>query len=107
MCKSCQAPVINEVGFYICSKCHGMVTGVCDGFHAHPSEKNWRTTLLLAIFLGVFGGHRFYVDKRGTGWLMLLLCWTGISVLWAVFDIIKIVTESFEDDLGCIIHKAR
>lgn len=30
------------------------------------SEKDWLVTLLLALFLGNFGAHRFYTGKIGT-----------------------------------------
>lgn len=31
------------------------------------SEKDWLVTLLLSIFVGSLGIHRFYVGKIGTG----------------------------------------
>jgi len=68
-------------------------------------NKDLLTTLLLAIFFGYFGVHRFYVRKIGTGILMLLLSWTGISTIWAIFDIIKIATGKFKDGKGNIIQK--
>src|SRR6266700_6973634 len=39
---------------------------------AMPGSKDWLTTLLLCIFLGVLGVHRFYVGKAGTGVVQLL-----------------------------------
>ncbi len=36
------------------------------------SKKDWTTALLLSIFLGGLGIHRFYVGKTGTGVLWLL-----------------------------------
>ena len=52
--------------------------------------------LLLAWFLGVFGGHKFYVGKNGQGIAMLLMGtigWLvivpGIAVcIWALVDFI-------------------
>ncbi|MGU3473642.1 TM2 domain-containing protein [Paenibacillus sp. D51F] len=33
---------------------------------------------VLAILLGNFGIHKFYLNRPGTGILYLLFCWTGI-----------------------------
>lgn len=60
--------------------------------------KNWLVTLLLCVFLGTFGIHRFYVGKIGTGILWLITVgWCGIG--WLV-DIIKIASGSFTDKKG-------
>jgi TM2 domain-containing membrane protein YozV len=62
------------------------------------SPQNWVAALLLCIFLGVLGVHRFYVGKIGTGILMLL---TGgvFGILWLI-DIIMIAVGSFTDKGG-------
>jgi TM2 domain-containing membrane protein YozV len=57
------------------------------------------------IFLGGIGIHRFYSNKIGTGIIMILLCWTGISLIWAIIDLIMIVTGKFKDKEGKIIIK--
>ena len=62
------------------------------------SDKKFLPALLLAIFLGGLGGHRFYVGKIGTGILQLLTC-GGVGV-WAIIDIIMIATGSFRDKEG-------
>ena len=42
--------------------------------------------VLLALFLGCFGIHHFYVRRNGLGILYLLLCWTGISAILGFID---------------------
>ncbi len=60
--------------------------------------KDWLVTLLLAIFLGYWGVHRFYVGKVGTGLLMLFTA--GGCGIWWLVDIILIATGSFTDMEG-------
>ena len=56
------------------------------------SEKNWLTTLLLCIFLGGLGVHRFYAGKIGTGILQLIT--VGGCGIWTLVDLIMIITGS-------------
>ncbi len=42
--------------------------------------------VLLAIFLGCFGIHHFYLRRNGLGIVYLLLCWTGISAILGLID---------------------
>jgi len=62
------------------------------------SEKDWLVTLLLALFLGSIGVHRFYAGKIGTGILQLITL--GGCGIWTLIDIIMIVTGSFTDKDG-------
>jgi TM2 domain-containing membrane protein YozV len=70
------------------------------------ANKEWLTTLLLCLFLGGFGGHRFYVgDTKGGIWLLVLvyiLSWFtfGITAIVAgvivLIDLINILTGKFK-----------
>ena len=62
------------------------------------SPKDWLVTLLLCIFLGEFGIHRFYTGQIGIGILQLITA--GGCGIWWLIDIILIVTSSYRDHEG-------
>ena len=62
------------------------------------SEKDWLVTLLLSLFVGSLGVHRFYVGKIGTGILQLITL--GGCGVWTLIDIIMIATGNFKDKDG-------
>jgi hypothetical protein len=59
------------------------------------SEKSRTATLLLGLFTGFAGGHRFFAGKHGTG--ILMLCTLGGLGLWWLADLILIGTGEFTD----------
>lgn len=65
------------------------------------SNKDWLVTLLLSLFLGTLGIHRFYAGKIGTGILQLITL--GGCGVWTLVDIIMIVTGNFKDKDGLYI----
>lgn len=60
-----------------------------------PSDKSRAVALALCIPLGVFGAHRFYVGKIGTGLLQLVTL--GGFGLWYLYDLITIASGEFRD----------
>jgi TM2 domain-containing membrane protein YozV len=61
-------------------------------------QKSFMTTMLLCLFLGYVGAHRFYVGKTGTGIAMLLT--GGGCGIWSFIDLIMIFMGKFTDSNG-------
>lgn len=94
-CSRCGAQLNGNEDF--CPKCGNNLTNSYQQATAGVSSKSRLLTLLLAIFFGLFGVHRFYVGKFGTGILMILLNATGIGEIWCIIDIILIAIGEFKD----------
>jgi hypothetical protein len=96
-----------------------VVDGYATGWVLHPGKhhievrygpQRWTdlamlvslVTLLLCLFLGVLGIHRFYVGKIGTGLLWLFT--GGLFGIGYIVDLILIITGNFTDKQGNVIR---
>ena len=70
---------------------------------AKSSDKSRSIALILSLTLGVFGAHRFYAGKIGTG--LLMLCTVGGLGIWYLFDNILIASGGFRDVEGRLITR--
>ncbi len=100
-CPKCRVNINGDEAF--CPRCGANLSNSNFRTAETVSEKSRTVCLLLAIFLGIFGIHRFYTEKIGTGILMLLLSTTGIGEIWCLIDIIFIIAGKFEDKHGDLI----
>ena len=66
------------------------------------SERSWLAALLLCIFGGGLGLHRFYVGKIGTG--ILYLFTGGAYGLGWLIDLIVIACGNFRDKEGLLLR---
>ncbi len=62
------------------------------------SPKSRKTALLLCIFFGLFGIHRFYVGKFGSG--LVYMCSMGLFCFGWIRDIWQIAVGDFTDRHG-------
>lgn len=59
--------------------------------------KNRLTAGLLAILLGSFGIHHFYLGRSGYGVLSILFCWTGIPGIIGLVEGILMLTQTDQE----------
>ena len=112
----CDACKVNINGKAVCKTC--IETGVFEpnnkykydrtnkqGYNNYYSsnltQKSWLVTLLLCLFVGTLGVHRFYVGKIGTG-ILQLITFGGFGI-WTLVDIILIACKKFTDANGDLI----
>ena len=69
------------------------------------APKDWLITLLLCLFCGGLGVHRYYVGKIGTGILYTLTL--GLLGIGCLVDLIMIATGKFADKNGNYIQKKK
>lgn len=93
-CRSC-GQIISSLAA-VCPHC-GAPTGLRN-IPAGASPKSRLVALLLCFFVGVFGIHRFYVGKIGTGILQIITI--GGLGIWTFVDFILIILGAFKDKEG-------
>ncbi|GAA1034376.1 hypothetical protein GCM10009557_38890 [Virgisporangium ochraceum] len=62
-------------------------------------QKSWIVALLLCLFVGMLGAHRFYVGKVGTA-IVQILTIGGFFGIWVLIDLIMILIGKFSDKDG-------
>ena len=60
-----------------------------------PFRRNRTLAIVLALFTGIVGGHKFYLGRPGWGLVYLLLCWTYVP---AVVGLLEAIGYIFLED---------
>src|SRR5690349_8276932 len=95
VCFSCR-DVIDSAAV-VCPRC-GTPQPMAMATTTTTSERRILPLLLLCFFLGIFGAHRFYAGKIGTG-LLQLFTLGGLGI-WMLVDLIMLVSGEFKDKEG-------
>lgn len=90
-CSNCGAEA--QANAVVCVKC-----GVALPTPAGEPGRDFLTTLLLAIFVGWIGVHRFYTGNTGVGIAQLFTL--GGCGIWTLVDIILIAAGTYRDGQG-------
>lgn len=89
-CSSCGEVIKEEAE--ICPEC-----GVRQGTASTTGDIDRTMAAILALLLGTFGAHKFYLDQSGLGLLYLCFSWTGIPTLAGIIEGIIYLTKSEEE----------
>ena len=71
--------------------------------HLRESDKIILPAIILCLFFGVFGAHRFYLGRYRTAVLQFLTL--GGLGIWSLIDLILLATGAFRDADGRKLRK--
>jgi TM2 domain-containing membrane protein YozV len=71
----------------------------------NSARKNRTTGLVLTLFLGGIGAHRFYLGDTFLGVLYLLFCLTFVPAIVAFVELFLIMkrVDRYNDNLACAV----
>jgi TM2 domain-containing membrane protein YozV len=100
-CQNCGKEMSDQAMF--CPDCGHPVrrpAATAPGFRTDKtvSPRSRLAALLLCLFLGGIGVHRFYVGKIGTG-IAMIFTLGGLGI-WVLIDLIMIIVGGFTDIEG-------
>ena len=70
----------------------------CEVKQSNKNKREWLITLLLCLFLGGLGAHRFYTGYIGIGIVQLFTL--GGCGIWTLIDLISILCKKFQTEDG-------
>lgn len=91
-CNECGASISNTAAS--CPSC-----GHTSGKYLHKSKI---AAFALALFLGSFGLHKFYLGNNKTGFLYLIFCWTGVPTILGIIDALIILFKPQKEFTGSV-----
>ena len=84
-CGECSAEISDKAA--ACPKCGAPLRAPTAPQPVILARQHSRTVaIVLALFLGGFGAHKFYLGSPGLGIVYLLFCWTFIPAIIAFIE---------------------
>ena len=99
-CKNCGKPV-NE-GAAVCLSCGCKIEDEKKNEAAgNLNGQDKMTMVLICLFLGGFGVHNFMMGEKKKGIMKIILTFCcGIGGILALIDLIKLLTDKYEVEVG-------
>ncbi len=95
-CANCGSQI--APGQAVCTNCGAALVAPQTIAVDPANQKSKTTAILLCFFLGGWGIHNFYLGYTTKGIIQLLICWTGISGIWALVEFIQLLIGSINKD---------
>lgn len=103
-CPSCGSEI--KSGAVVCLNCGAAAPNASVAVKSDNTNSEWLTAMLLALFLGPFGAHNFYLKRYSIAIAQLVLglcsCFT-ISGIWALVDWVVILSGNYRKADGTIL----
>jgi len=99
-CQNCGAEIKKNA--VVCVKC-GVAVAPLPVSPSKTMSNEWLTAVLLCVFLGCLGIHRFYTKNTAIAVVQLvlgLLSCCVISEIWALIDLILLLAGNFKTGDG-------
>jgi len=85
---------IIENNYIKCPECNRNIYQDCGWDVVTANGKSRIIAIILTFFVGMFGIHKFYLNKPVSGVLYLLFSWTLIPYILSIIDLIYLVSIS-------------
>lgn len=102
-CQNCGAKISDKA--VVCLSCGVAVKNISVA-KASSINDEWLVAMLLAMFLGIFGAHNFYLKRNSVAIAQLVLglcsCF-AISGIWALVDWVMILSGNYRKADGTLL----
>jgi TM2 domain-containing membrane protein YozV len=104
-CTQCGSEV--PAGNSFCEECGAEVATKESKTEAKYAGKSQTVAIVLAVFIGIFGIHRFYLGEMKKGVIYLIFSWTTITFFLGLYDAYKYYSNESDFEAGATTAKTK